>query len=173
MAFACGVEYEDVAIVEPEEGDPWDGSWTILSVGGVSPSILNPDWFSSDNDVGTFSNSVAIHAERQRYVMRLVWDYKEVDGFDMPNFSTVTYTQEGSYTRGDHDYTLTANNEGTVHVASAIRVLEGFVVGVDFFQAEGMRWAIAGSESGTWERDGNTLRLMSDDGLERQFVSRQ
>ena len=193
LAFACGVEYEDAVIPEPAERDPWDGAWGILSVGGVSPALAGAEWFHTDSDAGSFTNSVAFHAERQRYVIRLVWEYAKVDGYSMPEGTTIVYTQEGSYTRGEDDYTFTPDNSGIVlvdsitltadnaedapYIVSPVYDLFGFLighfVGVHFFETEGMRWAAIGPESGTWELDGSALQLTSSDGLERQYISRR
>lgn len=178
LAFAialasCGDSEVITEPVDPGPVDPWDGPWGIISVDNVRPSSVNATWFVDDNDVGKFTNSVSFYAKSQRYVIRLTWTYTFVDGFRMPTGSTVVYTQEGTYTRDDQNYTLTANNPGTVNVSSAIEVLDDFVVGVSFFQAEGMKWATQGVESGTWAREGSILTLTSEDGLIREYKSRR
>lgn len=178
LAFAialasCGDSEVITEPTDPGPVDPWDGPWGIISVDNVRPSSVNAAWFVDDNDVGKFTNSVSFYAKSQRYVIRLTWTYTFVDGFRMPTGSTVVYTQEGTYTRDDQNYTLTANNPGTVNVSSAIEVLDDFVVGVSFFQAEGMKWATQGVESGTWAREGSILTLTSEDGLIREYKSRR
>ena len=170
---SCGSSKDPTEPIDPGPTDPWDGPWGIISVDNVRPSSVNATWFVDDNDAGRFTNSVAFYAKSQRYVIRLTWTYTSVDGFQMPTGSTVVYTQEGTYTRGDQNYTLTANNEGSVNVASAIEVLDDFVVGVSFFEAEGLKWAVQDSESGTWARDGSILTLTSEDGLIREYKSRR
>ncbi len=174
IALASCDDTEDIVEpIDPGPQDPWDGPWGIISVDNVRPSSVNNTWFVEDNDVGKFTNSVAFYAESQRYVIRLTWTYTSVDGTRMPPGSAVVYTQEGSYTRDDQNYTLTANNPGTVNVASAIEVLDNFVVGVSFFEAEGIKWATQGVESGTWKREGSILTLTSEDGLIREYKSRR
>lgn len=178
LAFAialagCGDSEDIVEPIDPGPQDPWDGPWGIISVDNVRPSSVNNTWFVGDHDVGKFTNNVAFYAKSQRYVIRLTWTYTFVDGTRMPPGSTVVYTQEGTYTRDDQNYTLTANNPGTVNVASAIEVLDNFVVGVAFFREEGMRWATQGAESGTWKRDGAILTLTSEGGLIREYKSRR
>ncbi len=178
LAFAialasCGDTKDPVEPIDPGPQDPWDGPWGILSVDNVRPSSVNSTWFVEDNDVGSFTNNVSFYAKSLKYVIRLTWTYTHVDGTRMPTGSKVVYTQEGSYTRDDQNYTLTANNDGSVNVASAIRVLDNFVVGESFFKAEGMKWATQGTESGTWKREGTVLTLTSDGGLIREFKSRR
>lgn len=178
LAFAialagCGDSKIVTEPTDPGPQDPWDGPWGIISVDSVRPSSINSTWFVGDNDVGKFTNDVAFYAKSQRYVIRLTWTYTFVDGIRMPTGSKVVYTQEGTYTRGDQNYTLTANNKGSVNVASAIEVLDNFGVGVAFFEAEGLKWSVQDSESGTWKRDGTVLTLTSGDGLIREYKSRR
>ena len=178
LAFAialasCGDTEDIVEPIDPGPQDPWDGPWGIISVDNVRPSSVNATWFVDDDDVGRFTNSVAFYAESQRYVIRLTWTYTSINGSQLPPGSTVVYTQEGVYTRDDQNYTLTANNEGTINISSAVRTLDRFIFGVAFFEAEGIKWAVQGSESGTWKREGSILTLTSEGGLIREYKSRR
>ena len=133
------------------EGDNWVGTWSLETVDGQSyGQLFAEDFAEEDINFSIATNKWTFNSDGTIEVEVAMKFTGKIDGVDTS--ANISGKATGTYSLFDSNYTLTMTSGTTI-----ITTPEG--VETDIFTEED-----ADEDTGTWSREGSTLRLSSDDG---------